>query len=550
MKRAMMWLVVLLVLVGWSAEAVAQDGALTPALVKKIRAGFHMDASTRAMRNVLTSTGIKEVAENREILADHDKKFSHKIKTKGISNQKSSGRCWMFAGFNTIKPVILKELEVGDFEFSHIYLQFWDKLEKANRFLEYMIEYRDRDLMDRDMVFLLRNPAPDGGYWENFVDLVNKYGVMPKEAMAETASSESTRMMNQALARILRRDTVELREIYKETGSVKKMRQAKKKMLAEVYRVLVLNLGEPPTEFTWRHKVKDNGDEDDEDEAVDEGQEDEDEGDENGDGDDEEEEDGYDVEQNWSEPHTFTPRDFYEEFIGLDLSEYVNIADDPIRPKGGHYLVDLTRNFWDGQDAHYANVDIETLKELTIKILLDNQAVYFAADVSPDQDSTRGIMARNLYDYESIYGMEMGLNKTERLVYRDSTINHGMAFIGVDLRDDKPVKWLVENSWGSSRGSGGLWTMYDDWFATTGSRTTSTTSSSTATTCPTRSSRFSKSRRSSCPSGTRCGSRRAGRRASRRSTLDGVIESVMIVIPAQAGIRTCSHVCRAGACTG
>ncbi len=466
MKRAMMWLVVLLVLVGWSAEAVAQDGALTPALVKKIRAGFHMDASTRAMRNVLTSTGIKEVAENREILADHDEKFSHKIKTKGISNQKSSGRCWMFAGFNTIKPVILKELEVGDFEFSHIYLQFWDKLEKANRFLEYMIEYRDRDLMDRDMVFLLRNPAPDGGYWENFVDLVNKYGVMPKEAMAETASSESTRMMNQALARILRRDTVELREIYKETGSVKKMRQAKKKMLAEVYRVLVLNLGEPPTEFTWRHKVKDNGDEDDEDEAVDEGQEDEDEGDENGDGDDEEEEeeDGYDVEQNWSEPHTFTPRDFYEEFIGLDLSEYVNIADDPIRPKGGHYLVDLTRNFWDGHDAHYANVDIETLKELTIKILLDNQAVYFAADVSPDQDSTRGIMARNLYDYESIYGMEMGLNKTERLVYRDSTINHGMAFIGVDLRDDKPVKWLVENSWGSSRGSGGLWTMYDDWF--------------------------------------------------------------------------------------
>jgi len=256
MKRAMMWLVVLLVLAGWSGEAGAQDGALTPALVKKIRAGFHMDVPTRAMRNVLTSTGIKEVAENREILTDHDKKFSHKIKTKGISNQKGSGRCWMFAGFNTIKPVILKELDLGDFEFSHIYLQFWDKLEKANRFLEYMIEYRDRDLMDRDMVFLLRNPAPDGGYWENFVDLVNKYGVMPKEAMAETASSDGTRMMNQALARILRRDTVELRDIYKETGSVKKMRQAKKKMLTEVYRVLVLNLGEPPTEFTWRHKVR------------------------------------------------------------------------------------------------------------------------------------------------------------------------------------------------------------------------------------------------------------------------------------------------------
>jgi len=475
----LIWMSVML-----SGSAMAKDGSLTPELVEKIRDGFEMDTQARAIQNALTNASIRDIAQNRQIVVDHNKKFSHKIRTKGISNQKSSGRCWMFAGFNTIKPVILKNLDQGDFEFSHIYLQFWDKLEKANSFLEYMIEFRDRDLQDRDMVFLLKGPAPDGGYWENFADLVTKYGVIPKEAMAESASSESTSMMNRMLARLLRKHATELREVYKETGSVKKMRRAKKEMLTEVYRILVLNLGEPPREFSYRYKAKGKDADDDEGDDDDDADDDDDDGDdEDGDDDDEDgdheddndaddedgdegdaEKDDYDVEQKWSERRQFTPQSFYDEFVGLDLSEYVNVSDDPIRPKGGHYEIDLTKNLWDGQNAHYVNVDIETLRELVVDVLLDNHAVYFAADVSPDQDSGKGIMARNLYDYESVYDLEMGLNKTERLLYRDSTINHGMAFIGVDLDGDRPIKWLVENSWGSSRGSGGLWTMYDNWF--------------------------------------------------------------------------------------
>ena len=221
-------------------QAVGQDGALTPEQISKIRSEFKLDGHLRSMRNALTNTGIRDMAKNRDILADHNDKFSHKIKTKGISNQKSSGRCWMFAGFNTIKPILMNNLDLGDFEFSQIYLQFWDKMEKANSFLEYMIEYRDRDLQDREMVFLFQSPAPDGGYWENFADLVTKHGVIPREAMVETASSESTGMMNKALARLLRTDAVELREIYQATGSIRQMREAKERMLAEVYQVLVL----------------------------------------------------------------------------------------------------------------------------------------------------------------------------------------------------------------------------------------------------------------------------------------------------------------------
>ncbi|UCD52844.1 MAG: hypothetical protein JSW27_09430 [Phycisphaerales bacterium] len=462
--------VVLLVLVGWAIQAGGQDGRLTPGQIEKIRSEFKLDGHLRAARNALTSTGIRDIAKNRDVLIDHDDKFSHKIKTKGISNQKSSGRCWMFAGFNTIKPVLMKNLDVSDFEFSQIYLQFWDKMEKANSFLEYMIEYRDRDLQDHEVVFLLKSPAPDGGYWENFADLVAKYGVIPKEAMAESASSESTGMMNKALARLLRKSAVELREIYQDTGSVRKMREAKEGMLAEVYQVLVLNLGEPPEEFTWRHKGKDEGDdeeEDDEDVSADDEEESEaaeDEGDDGDDGGEEEEDDGYEVEQDWSETRRFTPKSFYDECVGLDLSEYVKISDDPIRPKGKHYEIRMTRNLYDGHNSNYANVSIDLLREVTMEVLLDNRAVYFAADVSPDQDSSFGVMARNLYDYESVYALDMGLNKTERLLFRDSTINHGMAFIGVDVVDGEPAKWLVENSWGSSRGSGGLWTMYDDWF--------------------------------------------------------------------------------------
>ena len=460
------WSVVALMVVGLSGSAVGQKGALTPATVETIRSEFRTDAHTRAMRNALTSTSIRDIAQNREIVAAHTKKFSHKIKTKGISNQKSSGRCWMFAGFNTIKPVLMHKLDLSEFEFSHIYLQFWDKMEKANAFLEYMIEFRDRDLMDREVVFLLKSPAPDGGYWENFADLVTKYGVIPKEAMAETASSESTGMMNRALARILRRHAVELRQIYKDTGSVRKMRRAKTRMLGEVYRVLAMNLGEPPAEFTWRYAAKDKDEDeaDEEDDAEDEGHAGADEDEDGEDDEDEEAADDYEVEQKWSERRRFTPASFYREFVALDLSQYVNITDDPIRPKSRHFEIKLTKSLYDGTNAHYANVSLQTLREVVVQALLDNKAVYFAADVSPDQDSKKGIMARHLYDYESVYDIGMELNKTERILYRDSTINHGMAFIGVDLCDGEPAKWLVENSWGSDRGSQGLWTMYDDWF--------------------------------------------------------------------------------------
>lgn len=438
----------ILVLMIFATTVLADTPHLSPETIAEIQQAFVRDTHTVALQNALASTGIKDIAKNREVLASHNTTFSHKVQTHGISNQKKSGRCWMFAGFNTLRPVLMKNLDLDEFEFSHIYLQFWDKFEKSNTFLEYVITYRDRDLLDRDMSFLMKSPCPDGGYWENFADLVRKYGVVPKDAMSETASSENTGMMNKNLDRVLRKHAGHMRQIRQETGSVNSMRAAKSQALADVYKILVMNLGSPPSTFTWRHKIKKDKDDDPPEEQENTS----------------DAEDEYDVAQALSERKQYTPTSFYDEFIGMDLTEFINIADDPIRPKGTHSEILMTKNVSNGQNAHFANVSMEVLKEVALAMLLDNQVVWFAADVSPGQDSTQGIMEATLYDYESVYNMDMSIDKRQRLLYRDSTINHAMAFIGVDLVRGKPAKWLVENSWGTDRGQKGLWTLYDNWF--------------------------------------------------------------------------------------
>jgi len=403
----------------------ADESALTTKTLKQIRSSFKMDAHTRAMYNSITNNDIRDLALNRDILRRHNEIFSHKVKTKGITDQKSSGRCWLFAGLNILRPAVIEKHNLKSFEFSQIYLTFWDKMEKANTFLERMIEFRDRGLLDREMVMLLRMPIMDGGYWENVVDLIQKYGAVPKEIMPETNSSENTRLMNSVMSQKLRSDAVKLRKMHQEKKSVKKLYAEKKKMLAEIYRMLVMNLGEPPTEFAWRFE--------DQNSVV-------------------------------SEMRSYTPKGFFKDFVGVDLNEYVNIFNDTTHKYDRHYQIRFSRNLYDGHDINYANIDVESLKYIAMKSILDDSPLLFAADVSYDQSRKLGIMADGLYDYDSIYNTDMSMTKAERALYRNSVRNHGMAFVGVDVRNGKPVKWLVENSWGKDDGSDGYWTLYDKWF--------------------------------------------------------------------------------------
>jgi len=407
------------------STVLADAGGLSPEAIRKIRASFKMDAHTRAMYNSITNNDIASLALNRDILQRHNDLFSHKIKTKGITNQKSSGRCWLFAGLNVIRPAVIAKYNLKEFEFSQSYLAFWDKLEKANCFLENVIEFADRDLMDRDMEFILRNPIPDGGYWENVVDLVEKYGLVPKHVMPETNSSSNTSRMNALLARKLRTDAIKLRRMHSEKKSLKKLRAAKTQMLCEVYRMLVMNFGQPPEKFEWRYE---------------------------------------DANDTVSEPTSYTPKSFCSNFVGVDLRQYVDIFNDPSKEYRRHYRIRLTRNIRDGHDNHFVNVKTDVLKDIALKAVLADEPTWFACDVGKDQSREHGIMAIGMFDYDSMFQTDMTMTKAQRSLFRQSVPNHAMVFIGVDLLHDRPTKWLVENSWGKDKGSDGRWTMYDSWF--------------------------------------------------------------------------------------
>ena len=419
--------VIQLLFVFFVSSLFAGPGALTTRDIDKIHSSFEMDIHTRAMYNSITNNDISSLALNRDILRHHNEIFSDKIKSKGITNQKQSGRCWLFAGLNILRPKVIENNNLEKFEFSQNFLAFWDKLEKANCFLENIIEFADRDILEREMEFLLRKPIPDGGYWENVVNLVEKYGVVPKEIMPETNSSGNTSLMNKLISRKLRADAVKLRTMHKKRWPVGSIRAEKIEMLAQVYKMLVLNLGRPPTEFQWRFE---------------------------------------DANSVVSELRTYSPKSFYTELVDIDLRQYVDIFNDPSKEYGKHYSINLTRNIRDGDDAHFANVKMQTLKEIAAKAVLDNDPIWFSCDVGKDQSREHGIMAMGLFDYDSIYMTDMAMTKAERSLFRESVPNHAMVFIGVDMQNGKPAKWLVENSWGDEKGSKGLWTIYDPWFDT------------------------------------------------------------------------------------
>ncbi|HCL00329.1 MAG TPA: hypothetical protein DHW42_09550 [Candidatus Marinimicrobia bacterium] len=400
------------------------DGSITPEMIKKYEQLLDLKGTDKALMNAVTNTTMKQLTLNREIYNNHNDVFSFKIKTEGITDQKSSGRCWMFAGFNIMRPGVIKKYKLPSFEFSETFLFFWDKLEKANLFLEIMIDNATKDLTEREMQKLFETPVGDGGWWNYFVALIEKYGAVPKEVYQETVNSEKSAGFNYVINNLMRHDAIELRRMVQEKNKKSAIHKRKEEMLADVYRLLVYHFGLPPQNFTWKYTDKD-------DKVVEK---------------------------------EYTPKEFYAEVVGIDLKEYVTIMDHAMHPYNTHYEINYCRNFIDIPNMDFINLDISELKKLTLATLLDSTPVWFAADVGHYMEKERGIMAVDLYDYQTLFQIDTRISKKDRLLTRTSTPNHGMVFTGVDLKDGKPVKWLVENSWGSKIGNGGRWTMYDNWF--------------------------------------------------------------------------------------
>ncbi len=401
------------------------EGGITPEMIEKMHESTKFEGPWKAIYNSLMNNDIKELALDHDKIVEHEDLFNVSIKTKGVTNQKSSGRCWLFASLNLLRPKMIEKYDLSSFEFSQSYLAFWDKLEKANMFLEVMIELRDRDHLDRELTDFLRSPYGDGGWWHYTVDLIEKYGCVPKEVMPETKSTSKTGMMNRLISTKLRKCASELRELNAGGASITELRGAKEEMLTEIYHMLTLNMGIPPTEFVWRYEDKDS--------TV-------------------------------SQPEKYTPREFYSKVVDVNLRDYVTMTDHPSRPKYEMYAVKYTRNMYDHEDGAFLNVPIDSLKAYALKTLLDGEAVVFACDVGEDNANDKGIFRPGIYDYESVYGVDLGMDKRDKFLYGDLTANHMMLISACDTLNGEVTKWKVENSWGTDRGDGGFWTMYDDWF--------------------------------------------------------------------------------------
>jgi len=403
-----------------------KSGQLNEEAIKNIRASFKNTPTNTALLNAITHNDIKKLAETRANEGAINHYFSNKVNVNGITNQKSSGRCWLYTGLNTIRPIVQEKYNIANFEFSQTYNFFWDQFEKANLFLEVAIATAHKPLNDREVEWLFKNVIGDGGQWTTFADNVMKYGVVPTSAMPDTYQSEKTAMMSKLLRRKLREDGLKIRDITLSKMNNELKKKAKIKMLSDVYRILVLSLGEPPVSFTWQYEDK---------------------------------------EGEISEAKTYTPLDFYNELIGIDLTDYVMLMNDPVKEYNKLYEVQYDRNLVEGGNWKYINLENSKIKEFAKRSILGNEAMYFSCDVGKQLNVKKGILDVNNYDYNDLLGVDFEMDKEQRIVTFESGSSHGMALVGVNILPNGTVdKWLLENSWGADKGNKGYLTMTDAWF--------------------------------------------------------------------------------------
>lgn len=408
---------------GLSAEA--QNGGLSLEQVKGLADSYQPTQADKGIHNALAKNAINSLAVNHERLAESDTYFSHKVNTKGISNQKQSGRCWLFTGLNVLRAPMIDHLGMPAFQFSQNFNFFYDQLEKSNLFLQSIIDTADAPMDDRRVEWLFRHPIADGGQFTGIADIITKYGVVPSTVMPETAQSEGTATMRNLLGQKLKEWGLKLRKMKAEGCSPERLEEAKNGMLKETYRFLALNLGVPPTEFEWTRK---------------------------------------DASGTPVETKTYTPKEFYDEYVGADLkNNYVMMMNDPSRPYWEVYEIDLDRHVYDGENWKFVNVPMDVIKEAAIASIKDSTMMYFSCDVGKSIDRDRGVLSLDNYDYESLFGMSFPMTKAERIQTGASASSHAMTLAGVDL-DEKglPKKWYVENSWGPGANDGHL-IMTDGW---------------------------------------------------------------------------------------
>ncbi len=401
--------------------------AITADQLKNYQQNLTDHAGAQVAERAVTKNGILATSIDYRSQINMNPVFSVDLDTGAVANQKQSGRCWMFAALNTMRHDIRNNFKVSDnFELSQSYTFFWDKLEKANYFYENVLKTANLPTGDRKVAWLMETPQQDGGQWDMVIALIQKYGVVPQAVMPETKNSSSSREINSTLNLKLRKDAVELRELVANKASDAQIAETKDKMLNEVYRLLAYSFGEPPTTFDFEYRDKDKK---------------------------------YHIDQN------LTPQDFFAKYVGWKLDDYVSIINGPTadKPYNHMYTIEMLGNVVDGRQVRHLNVDMATFRSVAVKQLKSGESVWFGCDVGKSSDSKQGIMDTELYSPDELFDIDFSMSKAERLDYGQSLMTHAMVLTGVDLINDQPTKWKVENSWGDKVGEKGFFVMSDSW---------------------------------------------------------------------------------------
>lgn len=384
------------------------------------------DPSFPALSRAIKNQGLNALAMDESLKSNNPSVFTLTVPSPSVPNQKQSGRCWMFAGFNIIRNAVAKALGISDFKVSHVYLQFYDKLEKANFFLEKMMERLDRDFEDPEVIFLLEKSIVDGGHFVMFTNLVNKYGFLPEGAMRATRYSDNTAELNSYLAKILAAGYLSLRKAHKAGKGEIALRSIKKKVLGNVYRVLCLTLGVPPKSFHAEFIGKDNQ--------------------------------PIEVDS--------TPLEFYEKYAKEELNSYITLGSFPMEGIApfAKITAPLVNNMLDGDPVIYFNSGVKEMKKALKKELQEGRCVWFSADSRSQSDRSDGFFLDRLYKIDELTGVKAPLNKGERLATRVSTCAHAMVIVGIAEKGGKIIRYKVLNSWGTAVGEQGYFTMDEGWF--------------------------------------------------------------------------------------
>ena len=400
---------------------------LTKEFTDQLYANYEANVKYMALENAVTHNGIHASLETRKSAVENTPVFSLDLTKDKVTNQKASGRCWMFAALNTFRHKMISSFQLEDFELSQAHTFFWDKYEKSNWFLEQVIATADQELTSRKVAFLLQTPQQDGGQWDMVVSLFEKYGVVPKSVYPESISSSNSRELNTYLNKLLRQDAQILRDLIHSGADSEAVASKKQALLQEIFNFLAMSLGLPPREFDFSYRDKDN---------------------------------------QFHSESGLTPQSFYKKYVDLQLDDYVSIINAPTtdKPYGKSYTVDMLGNVVGSRPVRYLNVPMDRLKELAIAQMKAGETVWFGSDVGQVSNRKAGILATDVYDFEAGMDIHLTQDKAGRLDYAESLMTHAMVLTGVDLDEaGQSRKWKVENSWGDKVGTDGYFVASDAW---------------------------------------------------------------------------------------